>query len=155
MPELRAASLLDAPPAAVWARVSTMEGVNAELAPWVRMTAPRQARRASLAAAPRGQVAFHSVLLALGVVPFDVHALRLLEVTEGAGFVEESSSWLPRVWRHERTLTPMPGGRCKVEDVVRVEPRIEPFGPVAVWLARRVFAARHRALRRHFGGEPA
>ncbi|MBZ0272693.1 hypothetical protein K8I61_11700 [bacterium] len=42
MPEivLQFSSDLDAPPADVWAHAGTMEGVNFELGPWVRMTHP-------------------------------------------------------------------------------------------------------------------
>ncbi len=94
----------------LWAVISTMDGVNAELAPWVRMSVPAQARGKSLDGVPVGEVAFDSWLLALGVVPFDRHQLRLVEVEPGRRFLERSSSALQRVWQHERTLLEIAGG---------------------------------------------
>ena len=61
-------SVLQAEPAEVWAAARTMEGVNRELAPWVRMTYPEDAAVLNLEDAPLGRPAFDSWLLLLGVV---------------------------------------------------------------------------------------
>ena len=42
---LRRASVLAVAPEDLWARVGTIDGANLELAPWLRMTAPRHVRR--------------------------------------------------------------------------------------------------------------
>ncbi len=149
--EIVLASELDAPAAEVWAHASTMDGVNLELMPLVRMHVPRQARGKGIADAPLGEVAFHSWLLAFGVVPFDRHALRLVAIDDGRGFAEESSSLLQRVWRHERTIAPRDGG-CVVSDRVGVEPRLALAEPFAAAMVRAIFRHRHRRLQRRFGG---
>ena len=41
--EVVTATELRAPPEEVWARVTSLEGINYELSPWMRMTAPRGA----------------------------------------------------------------------------------------------------------------
>lgn len=150
--ELELTSTLRAPAAEVWRHASSMAGVNAELAPWVRMTHPSHLTDLSSGPVPLGEVAFRSWLLALGVVPFDRHALRLVELDDrgdAGGFVEESSSWLQRRWRHERTVAPS-GEGCSVRDRLVVEPRLPLSGP-----SRRVVGAlfrhRHRRLADRFG----
>jgi ligand-binding SRPBCC domain-containing protein len=140
-------STLSSPAHEVWAQASTLQGVNYELAPWVRMTAPRTARP-SLADAPIGTQAFASVLLLFGVFPFDVHHLFFERVYE-FGFDEESWSWLNRRWRHERRIVPNADG-TKVTDRLTVEPRLAPKVLVAL-LVRQLFLSRHRRLRRAFG----
>jgi hypothetical protein len=44
------ATELQAPPQAVWAHVASLEGINYELGPWIRMTAPRGAELAKSSA---------------------------------------------------------------------------------------------------------
>jgi hypothetical protein len=134
-----------------------MDGVNAELAPWLRMTHPAALR--SLDDAPElvGRVAFHSWLLAGGVLPFDRHALRLVSVErhpEGGGaFVEESTSWLQARWRHERDVEPLGqnGDRCRVTDRLLVEPRVPLARPLVAVVVPWLFRQRHRGLVRTFG----
>jgi hypothetical protein len=135
----------------VWAQVSTMEGVNEELSPWVRMSVPVAARGQRLADAPVGREAFTSVLLLLGLFPFDVHHLTLARLYP-RGFDEESWSWLQRRWCHKRRVEQATVG-CAVLDELTVVPRLAPafvVKPVVEW----IFAARHRKLRSRFGEPP-
>lgn len=141
-------SALRTPAEVVWAHASSMEGVNRELRPWVRMTVPSRARGRSLAEVETGREAFVSVLLMFGVVPFDVHHLTLAAVFE-LGFDEESWSWLQRRWRHERRVEPTPEG-CVVTDRLTVAPRLLPGWAVRP-VVRAIFASRHRSLRARFG----
>lgn len=134
----------------VWASVSTMRGVNAELMPFVRMTYPARASRLSAADIKPGEILSRSWLLALGVVPFDLHTIVLMEVIEGAGFIEESSSWMHKRWRHERRIRDDVGG-CVVTDHLVVEPRVRRSMPVVRAVVGRLFAHRHRRLRVLFG----
>jgi len=135
----------------VWATVSTMPGVNAELAPLVRMTYPAELPTFSSVEVVPGEVAFRSWVLLFGVVPFDRHALAFEQVIDGEGFVEESTSWMQRRWRHERRLADRSGGGCVVIDRLAIQPRIGMMGPLVRFAVRRVFDHRHARLRRHFG----
>jgi ligand-binding SRPBCC domain-containing protein len=134
----------------LWAVISTMQGVNAELAPWLRMSVPLEARGKSLAEIRIGEVAFESWLLALGFLPFDRHRLCLIELERGRGFVERSSSWLQRVWQHERTLETIAGG-TEIRDRVTFEPRIRVLAPLVQAVVARLFRHRHARLRARFG----
>ncbi|MEP1124476.1 MAG: hypothetical protein ABJH68_11360 [Ilumatobacter sp.] len=102
-----------------------------------------------------GEVVFRSGLLLFGVVPFDRHALALVDVDDGRGFVEESSSWLQRRWRHERRLTRGEAGRCVVTDHLAIEPRLTIMRGIVGAIARQLFAHRHRRLRKRLGGRAA
>jgi hypothetical protein len=149
-------SRLGAPAGTVWAHATTMAGVNAELAPWVRMTHPVDL--SDLATAPPtaiGTVAFRSWLLAFGVVPFDRHALRLLSVDDrgddGGEFAEDSTSWLQKRWRHERTVAPSTADTCTLTDRLVVEPRLPLARPLVARIVPWLFARRHRVLVARFG----
>lgn len=151
MIEIERSSSVAASPEAVWAVVSTMAGVNAELRPFVRMTHPADRVGLDDQDVPLGQVVFASWLLAFGVVPFDRHSLALASVDSGRGFVEESTSWLQSRWRHERTLEPAASGGCVVTDRLTVQPRIALLAPLERRVVGALFTHRHRHLRARFG----
>lgn len=151
MVEIERSSRLAASCEEVWRVVSTMAGVNDELRPFVRMTHPPAVTGLEGQDVPRGEVLFASWLLAFGVVPFDRHALALVSVETGRGFVEESTSWLQRRWRHERTLEPGADGGCVVTDRLTVQPRVGLLAPVVARTVGALFTHRHRRLRARFG----
>jgi hypothetical protein len=119
---------LDAPVEAVWEVVGTMRGVNAELAPWLRMTAPPEAANLRIEDAPVGQPLFASWVLLGGVVPIDRHYFMLAEVERGRGFVEESTSWTERRWEHRRHLEPRGERGCTLTDRLTFTPRLRGVG---------------------------
>lgn len=134
---------------AVWCSISTMAGVNHELRPALVMTSPRGHETLPTEVIP-GRVVFVSWLLLFGLLPFDRHALAFERVDDGFGFIEESTSWLHRRWRHERTLTALDGG-CRVVDDLVVEARLGFSRPLTAAVVRRLFEHRHRRLARRFG----
>jgi ligand-binding SRPBCC domain-containing protein len=149
--ELRFRSHVAAPAPEVWAVVSTMDGVNAELRPFVRMTHPAHLQSLADTEIQPGAVVLHSWLLAGGILPFDRHALALERVLDGEGFDEESTSWMQRRWRHERRLDDHGDGTCTVSDHLIVQPRLGFLRPVAARVVRFLFAHRHRRLVQRFG----
>jgi len=148
---LRFESLLATPAPDVWAEVSTMGGVNAELLPLMRMTHPAHVHRLEAADVEPGSVLFQSWLLAFGVLPIDRHALSLERVYPGEGFDERSSSWMQRVWIHRRRVIALDGGGCRVTDEVSFEPRLSLAAPVLRRIVGALFDHRHRRLQRRFG----
>lgn len=128
----------------VWARVATMEGVNAELMPLVRMTAPKGASLRELAPEQLGRPVLVSWLLGFGLIPFDRHVL-VVEAIGERSFVERSHSLAQRVWRHERRVVPDGTGSI-VSDRVEAVPRIGLLTGAVGFLVRRIFAHRHRRL---------
>lgn len=148
--------LLAAPASEVWATVSTLEGINAELMPLVRMTFPARARNFTASNVPLGETVCWSWLLAGGVVPFDRHAFCLESVTVDPaaglyGFKEESMSWLQERWSHRRTIVPLDDGSCRLTDRLVVLPRLALFRPFARRIIPAVFDHRHRRLVERWG----
>jgi hypothetical protein len=142
-------SLVPATPAVVWERVSTLEGVNHELGPLLRMTAPA-GTRIDPATVPLGERWFRSRLLLFGLLPVDYDDLTLVSIEPGRGFHERSAMRSMRIWEHRRTLSEAPGGTL-VTDALSFVPRL----PLACGLQRALVAAtfrrRHRRLRAWFG----
>jgi ligand-binding SRPBCC domain-containing protein len=149
--QITQSSRLAAPPDQVWERISTKEGINAELLPLVRMGFPRDWTR--LETKDAGAPPVRSILLLLGFLPVDVHDFGLLSVTRGRGFLERSSSLLMREWIHQRQLQPVPGG-TEITDRVFYRCRLSALGLAYGPLLRFVFRHRHWVLRRYFGALP-
>jgi ligand-binding SRPBCC domain-containing protein len=127
-----------------------MPGVNAELMPVVRMTYPRWYERLDRNPLVPGRQLFRSVLMLFGVLPVDVHAITLVSLTPGRGFLESSSSLLHRHWIHERALEPGSAG-TKLSDRVYFECRVPGLDAALTPVVRAVFRHRHAQLRRRFG----
>jgi ligand-binding SRPBCC domain-containing protein len=143
-------SRLSASPEAVWERVSTFEGVNDELRPVLRMTAPASVRALDPADVVLGERIFRSWVLLFGVLPIDYDDLTLVALEPGRGFHERSRMLSMRVWEHERTLT-ADGPGCVVRDRLGFEPRLPGMGPLLERVIRATFRHRHKRLRRRFG----
>jgi ligand-binding SRPBCC domain-containing protein len=146
VPGFRVSSRLAAPPDAVWARIATVEGVNYELAPLVRMTVPRT-WDGTLRPGPLGR----SWILLGGVLPIDYDDLVLAVFEPGRGFRERSSLASAREWWHDRELIALPGGGTRVVDEIRFAPRIPGLGGLQAFVFEAFFRWRHRRLRRRFG----
>ena len=143
--------MLDAPPGAVWERISKPEGINDELRPWLRMTVPGGGDL-DLDSIEVGRPLGRSWVLLFGVLPVDYDEISLVELERGHGFHERSRMLSQRVWEHRRTLVPADGGTL-VTDNISWEPRLPlPAGSLRP-LFRAIFQHRHRRLRRSFGGQ--
>lgn len=153
MLEFSTRSELRASPEAVWKQIATISGVNREFFPFLRMTAPREARSMTLDQAPTGERLFRSWILLFGVIPIDYDEITLVRVNPGQGFLERSRLLSQRVWEHERSLEASAEG-CILTDRIACEPRFGSTGPLWMRILPVVFRYRHWQLRRSFGGRP-
>jgi ligand-binding SRPBCC domain-containing protein len=144
-------SLLLAPRAEVWGWVSTARGINDELRPVLRMTAPAGLRRDGLERVEVGTRICRSIVLLFGVLPVDYDDITLVRLDPPSGFLERSRMLSQRVWEHERTLEAVPEG-CVLSDRISYAPRLPLPDRVLRALYTAVFRHRHRRLRRRFGG---
>ena len=154
MYKLQFSSDLAAPAAKVWEQVSTMAGVNAELHPLMRMTAPAAFAAAKLEEAPLNQTLFQSWLLLFCVLPVDRHALGFERFCAGRGFDERSTSWSQKHWVHRRRVLVVAEG-CRVTDELEFVPRLGLLGPLLKVFVAQIFMHRHRRLRALFGAPAA
>lgn len=142
---------LAAPAERVWKRAARIEGVNAELRPILRMTAPRRLRGASIEDLEVGVPAGRSWLLLGGVLPVDYDDLCLAELDPPRRFLERSRMASMDLWQHERSVSPHGEGACAVTDTLTFRLR-RPLAaaPGAMALAERIvgalFSHRHRRL---------
>ena len=147
--EIVTSSDLGAPPRAVWSRVTTMAGINHELRPWMRMTAPRGAEL-TVESVPLGRRWFRSWILLFGVVPFDFDDLCVERLEPERGFLERSRMLSASLWEHERTLEPLGGEGTRLTDRVGFLPRAQVLAPLHRAVIGAVFRHRHRRLRAFF-----
>jgi ligand-binding SRPBCC domain-containing protein len=151
---VRLTTRVAAPADVVWQRVTSPEGINHELRPWLRMTMPRSMHGKTIADVEPGKLG-RSWLLLGGVIPVDYDDLGLAEVGPGYRFLERSTMASMRRWEHERSVEPAGENDCEVSDRVAFELR-RPLGaiglsrPVAATL-KRFFERRHQRLAAYFG----
>ncbi|HET6831782.1 MAG TPA: hypothetical protein VFH44_10580 [Solirubrobacterales bacterium] len=139
----------------LWRDVCTLEGVNRELAPILRMTAPPGLERATIDELRPGEPAGRSWLLLGGVFPVEYDDLCLVEV-EPRRFLERSRMLTMDPWEHERTIEPTGEGTCRLTDRLRFEPRgplgsIPGVGRLAAAIVAALFGHRHRRLAKLYG----
>lgn len=143
-------SRLQAEPAEVWDGISSIEGVNLEMKPWLRMAAPAGA---DLGTTASGET------LSLGLkgpagLPLGNYPLGLIRLTEGEGFLEQTRMLPFFLWQHERRIAPGPGGGTVITDSLGWKWRAELLDRVVAAGVRRFFRHRHRNLHERFGRLP-
>lgn len=147
-------SRLRADPERVWRHATSFDGINYELMPLMRMTAPKRLRTLDPEDVVLGERLFRSWILLGGLVPFEYDDLTLVELEPGRRFLERSPMLSMALWEHERVIEP-DGAGARVTDNVRFEPKLRWAAAAAARVVGFQFRHRHRRLRRLFGGEPA
>lgn len=135
----------------LWRHIVCMVNVNKELMPYLRMTYPSDMSELPTGVdIPSGVTLFTSVLLLFGIIPFDLHYLKLDRIVEGKAFYENSTTLMQRYWKHTRTLTEKGNGVTQLTDVVEFMPRLSFLGPIVFMIVRFLFQHRHRQLKKSF-----
>jgi ligand-binding SRPBCC domain-containing protein len=144
-------SRLAAPVAEVWQHATTVSGINEELRPVLRMTAPADVRGLDPTTITLGKRICRSWLLLGGILPVEYDDLVVVELEAGRRFLERSTMLTQRVWQHERVLEPDGPAACVLTDRLIFQPRTRWLLPVVSRIVRSLFRHRHRRLRRRFG----
>ena len=131
----------------VWEGVSGLDGVNLEMGPWLRMTAPGGAK---LAEATGGSVLDLKLSGPLGL-PLGRYPLELKEIDEGRGFTEQTWMFPFLLWQHERVIEPGGEGVTFVTDRLGWKWRAGILDGIVTFGVRAFFNHRHRRLRRIYG----
>ncbi|MBK8904939.1 MAG: hypothetical protein IPM53_27415 [Anaerolineaceae bacterium] len=149
---LRFESKLHASAARVWQWITSIEGITAEMRPYLRMTVPKGVRSLNDVAIKPGVCLFRSYVFLFGVLPVDYSDMTLVELDPGQGFVEQSPMGSMKLWRHERRIVPCPDDPSAVllVDQLTFRPRIAQR--LVGWFISQVFAHRHKVLRANLDG---
>lgn len=150
-PTFRRVSEVPAPADMVWERITTPEGINHELRPYMRMMMPRSFRGKSIGDVVPATHIGKSLLLLLGLIPFGFDDITITEIEPGRMFREESAMTGMRTWIHHRTLESV-GSKTVVSDAITLTP-IVPIPGLTRLLAAVLaafFSHRHRRLQRYF-----
>jgi hypothetical protein len=147
-------STVAATPDAVWRRVTTPEGINDELWPWLRMTMPRGLRGRTIDQVEPGTRPGRSWLLLFRILPVDYDDLGIAELGPGNRFLERSSMLTMHSWQHERVVEEA-GDGARVTDRLTFELRrplvlLPGAGRLATAIVAAMFRHRHRRLAAHF-----
>lgn len=129
----------------------TMKGVNRELSPLIRMTAPSEWSSKTILEWPTGKVLFSSWILLFGILPIDRHMFFFQSIDRQRGFAEASSSFTNRRWHHRRDIN-RNGASCRVTDTVEFQCRWPLLAYVLAPVYQFIFKHRHQALRSYYGG---
>jgi len=132
----------------LWREVCTLDGVNREFRPILRMTVPPGLEGTTIDALRPGEPVGRSWLLLAGLIPVEYDDLCLVEVEPGR-FLERSRMLTIAPWEHERSVVAAGSGSL-LRDRLRFELR-RPLAllPGADRLARALVGAlfRHRQRR--------
>tara|TARA_R100001460_G_scaffold103387_1_gene148526 strand:- start:32 stop:490 length:459 start_codon:yes stop_codon:yes gene_type:complete len=130
----------------------TMRGVNRELSPIIRMTAPADWSSKPIFEWPTGKELFSSWILLFGLFPIDRHKFFFREIDRLRGFNEASSSFTNKVWQHHREIVSNERS-CRVTDTVEFQSRLPVLAYVLAPVYRFIFKHRHQVLRSYYGGK--
>lgn len=146
---------LAAPAEQVWTAAISEEGINHELAPWLRMTMPKSIDGMTIEEAPINEKLGRSWILLARFLPVDYDDLRLAERGPGMRFLERSQLGSARHWQHEREVLATGEGTCEITDRLELELRapLRAIGAtrIAERIVRALFTHRHRRLAQRWG----
>eukprot|EP01006_Ploeotia_vitrea_P033605 TRINITY_DN65593_c3_g2_i1.p2 TRINITY_DN65593_c3_g2~~TRINITY_DN65593_c3_g2_i1.p2 ORF type:complete len:156 (-),score=14.79 TRINITY_DN65593_c3_g2_i1:610-1077(-) len=137
----------------VWKHCTTIVGVNKELFPLVKMTAPSHISSLSKEDITLGSKICRSWILLLCCLPIDYDDVTLVEIDDEPGyhrFLEQSPMLSVKLWQHERIVQALPGGGCRVTDKLRFTPKLAALGWVQQWTFKLAFWLRHKNLAHMF-----
>jgi ligand-binding SRPBCC domain-containing protein len=149
------ASRLPTAPTEAWAHATSFAGINHELMPLMRMTAPSHIHELDESQVVLGERLFRSWVLLFGLIPFEYDDLTIVELEPGRRFLERSPMMSMRLWQHERVVEPDGDGGCVVTDNLTFEPRLAFLRPLVRRIIAFQFRHRHKRLRSRFGGSAA
>ncbi len=141
-----------APIDVVWTHITSPQGINREIMPFMLMTIPGSLKGVSIDDVEPGTVLGRSWLLLFGFIPIEYDDIGLAELEHGRRFLERSSMASIRFWEHERVLDVVGPKRTLVTDNIRYIVRypVPGFTGLVGAAVRFLFSHRHRKLVKMF-----
>ena len=122
-----------------------MSGVNYELGPLLKMSAPDKWQSKPITDWPTNQSLFISTILLLGLIPIDRHYFNFKKI-DSFGFNENSKSLMNTLWSHER-LIKSNGTGSVITDVIIYKSKLVILGNLIMPIYKAIFKHRHNRLR--------
>ena len=122
-----------------------MSGVNYELGPLLKMSAPDFWQSKSITEWPTNQNLFSSNILLLGLIPIDRHFFNFKTI-DSFGFKENSKSLMNSLWSHERLIKSVGSGSV-IKDVIIYKSKLGILGNLFMPIYKAIFKHRHSRLR--------
>ena len=122
-----------------------MSGINYELGPLLKMSAPDKWQSRPITDWPTNQSLFISTILLLGLIPIDRHYFNFKKI-DSFGFNENSKSLMNTLWSHER-LIKSNGTGSVITDVIIYKSKLVILGNLIMPIYKAIFKHRHNRLR--------
>lgn len=123
----------------------TMLGVNYELGPLLKMTAPDNWQSKPITHWPTNQRLFTSTILLLGLIPIDRHYFNFTKI-DNSGFNENSKSLMNSLWSHKRVIKNNGSGSV-ITDVIMYKSKLGVLGIIFMPIYKAIFKHRHNRLK--------
>jgi hypothetical protein len=147
MPKFEIETPLAVSPEQLSTDLLSMAGVNDELSPLLKMTAPQQWIEKPIFQWPVNIPLFSSTILLFGFIPIDVHRFKFTSVNT-MGFKESSSTLFNSLWQHERSiLSDGDGDGATIKDVVYYRSKLAVLGGLFKPVYRWIFIHRHKRIK--------
>ena len=147
MTHLKFESQVNASLEQVWQSITSLEGLTAEMMPFMRLTAPKGFKTLSDIYPRKNN--FKSYVLLFGIIPIDTTDLNLKSLILHNGFVEESNMASMKYWRHKRSLKGVSAYQVLIIDELTFEPCR--FANISIFIIKKFFVHRHKKLKTIFG----
>lgn len=141
---------LNAPQQVVWEWATSVQGIQNEMMPLMKMTMPKSVTSLSEVEPTLNEPLFRSWILLLGIIPVDYSYVTLIEYESGQSFVEESRMGQFRLWRHARRVDVCETNpdACVIHDTLTFQPKC--LIAINIWMVNTLFKHRHRQLKKRF-----
>jgi ligand-binding SRPBCC domain-containing protein len=136
-----------ATPDELWTWSTSVHGVDAEMAPVLKLDFPKGMTHIPRDGSGLGKPLGNCKFLLFGFLPVDLSRLTFVEVEPGRRFVEQSPLLSMKFWRHERVIKPDTDG-THVVDSLEFTPRMGTR--LVTWFISKFFEHRHAVLKRQF-----
>ncbi len=130
----------------VWDWITSIKGIQKEMMPYFKMTAPKGIRNIKDVKIVLGDVLFRSHIYLFGFLPIGHDDMTLIEYSEGRGFIEQSPMSTMELWRHQREIDTVDTGTL-ITDNLTFRPK---YASKSIGrFMQRVFRHRHEVLKKN------
>ena len=137
-------TIVSAPMEEVWDWITSLKGIQKEMMPYFKMTAPRGINSINDLKIDLGEPLFRSRIYLFGFIPIGYDDITLIEYSKGKGFIEQSPMTSMELWRHQRNIEEVEEGTM-ITDQLTFKP--QHASKLVGRFLKHVFRHRHKVLK--------